>query len=314
MTSSALAALAVPELSESSRDGLEPILRVVVDRVDSPRSKAVYGKALEHFIAWYRREGHDRLDRAAVQAYRTSLVDAHLAPSTINQRLVAVRALAQEAADNGLLDPALASGIARLRGVKTAGVRLGNWLPQADAQRLLEAPDGTTAKGVRDRAILAVLLGCGLRRSEVAALEVHHVQQRDGRWVIVDLVGKGRRTRSVPMPSWAKAALDAWLDSAGIAEGRVFRSLRRGGRLDGAGMTDQAVADVVRAYTAQVGVPVAAHDLRRTFAKLAMKGGARLEQIQLSLGHASITTTERYLGIEQDLTDAPCDRLGLRLQ
>jgi integrase len=162
-------------------------------------------------------------------------------------------------------------------------------------------------------AILAVLLGCGLRRSEMAALEVRHVQQRDGRWVLVDLVGKGRRTRSVPMPSWTKAALDAWLAWAGITEGRVFRSLRKGGRLDGVGMTDRAVADVVRPYTAKVGTPVAAHDLRCTSAKLAMKGGARLEQMQLSLGHASITTTERYLGLEQDLTDAPCDRLGLRL-
>jgi site-specific recombinase XerD len=79
-------------------------------------------------------------------------------------------------------------------------------------------------------------------------------------------------------------------------------------------MTDQAIAEVVRAYTANTATPVAAHDLRRTFAKLAMKGGARLEQIQLSLGHASITTTKRYLGVEQDLTDAPCDQLGLRLQ
>ncbi|MDQ3811357.1 MAG: site-specific integrase, partial [Chloroflexota bacterium] len=150
--------------------------------------------------------------------------------------------------------------------------------------------------------------------SEVAMLEVRHVQQRDGRWVIVDLVGKGRRTWSVPMPSWATAALDAWLDAARISDGRVFRSLRKGGRLNGAGMTDQAVADVVRAYAAQLAVPIAAHDLRRTFAKLAMKGGARLEQIQLSLGHPSIATTERYLGVEQDLTDAPCDRLRLRLQ
>jgi integrase len=171
-----------------------------------------------------------------------------------------------------------------------------------------------TLKGVRDRAILAVLLGCGLCRSEVAMLEVRHVQQRDGRWVIVDLVARGRRTRSVPMPSWTKVALDAWLDSARVTDGRVFRSLRKGGRLGGDGTTDQAVADVVRVYTAQVGVPIAAHDLRRTFAKLAMKNGSRLEQIPLSLGHASITTTERYLGVEQDLTDAPCERLGLRLR
>ena len=81
----------------------------------------------------------------------------------------------------------------------------------------------------------------------------------------------------------------------------------------GAGLSTQAIADVVIAYAEPLGIEVAPHDCRRTFAKLALKGGARLEQIQLSLGHASIRTTERYLGVEQDLTDAPCDRLGLRL-
>lgn len=78
-------------------------------------------------------------------------------------------------------------------------------------------------------------------------------------------------------------------------------------------MTDQAVADVVRTYGAALGVKLAAHDLRRTFAKLAHRADGRLDQIQLTLGHASIKTTERYLGVAQDLTDAPGDHLGLRL-
>jgi hypothetical protein len=104
-----------------------------------------------------------------------------------------VRKLAVEAADNGLLAPELASGIVRVKGVASKGVRLGNWLSIRQAQTLLNAPDATTTKGLRDRSILAVLLGCGLRRSEVAALTVGHVQQRDGRWCIVDLVGKHGR-------------------------------------------------------------------------------------------------------------------------
>jgi integrase len=115
------------------------------------------------------------------------------------------------------------------------------------------------------------------------------------------------------MPAWTKAALDAWTAAAGVTAGLVFRSIRRGGHLDGANMTPQAIADIVRLYSAQVGTPIAAHDLRRTFAKLAHKGSGKLDQIQLSLGHASIKTTERYLGITQDLQDAPCDHLGLRL-
>ncbi|OQY17289.1 MAG: hypothetical protein B6I35_14740 [Anaerolineaceae bacterium 4572_32.2] len=159
-----------------------------------------------------------------------------------------------------------------------------------------------------------MLLGCGLRRSEAATLTLDHAAQREGRWVIVDLVGKGNRTRTVPMPSWAKAALNAWTEAAGIKDRRVFRRIHKGGYVNGDSMTSQAIRDVVVHYAERCGFgELAAHDLRRTFAKLAHKGGAGLDQIQLSLGHASIKTTERYLSVKQDLADAPCDVLGLRL-
>jgi site-specific recombinase XerD len=111
-------------------------------------------------------------------------------------RITAVRKLAVEAADNGLLAPELANGITRVKGVASKGVRLGNWLTARQSQALLNAPDATTNKGLRDRAILAVLPGCGLRRSEVAALTFKHIQQRDGRWCIVDLVGRARADRT----------------------------------------------------------------------------------------------------------------------
>ena len=132
--------------------------------------------------------------------------------------------------------------------------------------------------------------------------------------MIVDLIGKGGRVRTVPMPSWAKNAIDPWIGAAQITSGLVFRSINKGGRVAGRGMTGRSIFEVVRAFGGQMGLPnLAAHDLRRTFAKLAHKGKAALEQIQLSLGHASITTTERYLGVRQDLTDAPCDHLGLTI-
>jgi site-specific recombinase XerD len=100
------------------------------------------------------------------------LTEVKLAPSTINVQLSAIRKLAAEAADNRLLDADLAAGIAKVRGVKNEGVRAGNWLTREQARELLLAPDTSTLKGKRDRAILAVLLGCGLRRSELVALEV----------------------------------------------------------------------------------------------------------------------------------------------
>jgi integrase len=233
--------------------------------------------------------------------------------SSINQRLCALRKFAQEAADNGLIDEATAQAMRRVEGVRNEGKRLGNWLNVPQAQRMIQAPDISTLKGLRDRAILAVLLGCGLRRAEAVSLHLRHLQQREGRWVIVDLVGKRNRRRSVPMPSWAKAAIDAWCVAAGIAQGPVLRAMRKGDHVQPRAMTAQAIRDVVAAYAAAVGVQVAPHDLRRTFAKLAHKGGSPVDQIQLSLGHASMQTTERYLGVEQNLHQAPCDQLGLSL-
>ena len=141
----------------------------------------------------------------------------------------------------------------------------------------------------------------------MAGLEFRDVAQREGRWAIVDLVGKHGRVRTVPMPSWAKTALDGWASAAGISSGPVLRRVSKGGR---SGLARSAV-DLRDRSPATVTGKITPHDLRRTFAKLAHQGRAPLEQIQISLGHASIQTTERYLGLKQNLHDAPCDRLGL---
>src|SRR5258708_35275421 len=153
----------------------------------------------------------------------------------------AIRKLAGEAVDNGLLAPELAASIRRVRSVKSKGIRVGNWLSVRQAQDLLSAPDIATNKGLRDRAILAVLIGCGLRRSEIAALIFGHIQQRDGRWCIVDLVGKHGRVRTVPMPSWAKGAIDAWTSPAGLTSGGVLRAVDRGDRVWGESLSGQYV-------------------------------------------------------------------------
>src|SRR6202040_1985749 len=166
---------------------------LVLDSVSSPITKRVYNLGLNEFFRWFAQEPRPGFTKATVSAWRVSLEARGLGAVSINVRITAVRKLAVEASDNGLLAPELANGITRVKGVKSKGVRLGNWLTVRQAQALLNAPDATTAKGLRDRAILAVLLGCGLRRSEVAVLTFSHIQQRDGRWCIVDLVGKHGR-------------------------------------------------------------------------------------------------------------------------
>jgi integrase len=287
---------------------------LVLDSVSSPITKRVYNMALDEFMGWFQQAPRPGFTKATVSAWRVSLEDRRLGSSSIIIRMSAIRKLAAEAADNGLLAPELAAGISRVKSAKTQGIRVGNWLSLRQAQVLLSAPDITTLRGLRDRAILAVLLGCGLRRSEVAALTFTHLQQRDGRWCIVDLVGKHGRVRTAPMPTWVKVAVEAWASSADVTDGHVFRSVNRAARITGDGLGEKVVWQLIKPYAEEAGVPgIAPHDLRRTCAKLCRAGGGELEQIQLLLGHASVQTTERYLGTKQDLVHAPNDAIKLRV-
>ena len=231
---------ATTALTTNRQHALSAVVEMVTDAVTSEHTKRAYERALVDFVNWHGDTGRAGLDKATVNAYVAHLRSAGTSASSINQRLVAIRKLAREAADNGLIDQSAAGAIARAEGVRSEGKRLGNWLSKEDAQRLLDAPDVATAKGLRDRALLAVLSGCGLRREECAALTVEHLQQREGRWVIVDLTGKRNKTRSVPMPSWAKYAVDAWLLAAGISSGPVFRPVNKGGRVGGDGKIGRA--------------------------------------------------------------------------
>jgi site-specific recombinase XerD len=251
-------------------------------------------------------------NKVVVTRFRIALENRGLAAGTINGRLAAVRWLAYEAADAGLLSPELAAGIRRVKGVKKLGVRLGNWLTAEEARRLWQAPDANTLKGKRDRAILAVLLGCGLRRRELADLDFTHLQQREEHWAIVDLVGKGGHIRTVPVPCWVKTTVDDWVAAAELQTGKLFRCVCRAGKCWGEGVTERLVWHLVKQYAGELGFrAVAPHDLRRSCAKLCHAAGGELEQIQFLLGHVSVQTTERYLGCKQRIRGAVNDRIGI---
>jgi site-specific recombinase XerD len=232
---------------------------LVLDSVSSPITRRVYNLGLDEFFEWFGREPRPGFTKATVSAWRVALEARGLGAVSINVRITAVRKLAVEAADNGLLAPELASGITRVKGVASKGVRVGNWLSIQQAQKLLNAPDATTTKGLRDRAILAVLLGCGLRRSEVAALTMEHVQQRDGRWCIVDLFGKHGRVRTVPMPTWVKVAIDAWTSAAGVTGDRVFRAVNRGDQVRSTAMSEKVVWQLLQPYAEAAGLSGTSH-------------------------------------------------------
>jgi site-specific recombinase XerD len=279
----------------------------------SERTRVEYRRAFTDFVAWFHGTNQIAFNKAAVNAHVAALKAAGVPASSINQRLSAIRKLALEAADQELISEGQAQAIQRVAGVRVLGRKTGNWLSKEQAEELLRQPDLSTHKGRRDRALLAVMIGCGLRREEVCRLTLEHLQQRNERWVILDLTGKHGRVRTVPMASWVKRLITQWVEGAEIGAGPLFLRIRRGDHIQPTAMTSQAIWNVVEQYTAQIGLKVAPHDLRRTFAKLAYGGGSPIEQIQQSLGHASIKTTEAYIGIDQDFDFAPSDAIQLRV-
>src|ERR1700686_5016365 len=285
----------------------------VLNSLGSPASRRVYEYAIDQFIAWYCSEPRLAFNRIVVVRYRMYLESRHLAANTINQQLAAVRRLAHEAADAGLLSPELAAGISRVKGVKQLGFRSGNWLSAEESSKVLKHARGNSMRAKRDYAMLALLFGCGFRRSELVGLESDEIQMRQGHWAVVDLIGKGGHIRTVPIPEWVKAALDQWTRAAGVTEGRIFRRVARAGKVWGKGISQNVVWYVVKTCCEKAGLEhIAPHDLRRTCAKLCHSNGGELEQIQFLLGHASVQTTERYLGCKQNLGHPVNDLFNLR--
>ena len=284
----------------------------VLDSLRSPGSRRCYEHAIVEFIDWYCSEPRLGFNKSVVARYRMHLEARGLAPGTINLRLAAVRRLAYEAADSGLLSPEQAAGVRRVKGAKKRGVRVGNWLLAKQASALWQLPDKKTLKGKRDRAILSLLLSCGLRRGELAALELDDIQRREDHWAIVDLAGKGGHVRTVPVPDWVAQTICDWVAAAGISGGKLFRCVCRAGKTWGELITDRVVWHVVKDYAAKLGLrQLAPHDLRRSRARLCHVAGGELEQIQFLLGHVSVQTTEKYLGCKQRIRNAVNDRIGI---
>jgi site-specific recombinase XerC len=203
----------IPELEHSKA--------AVLNTLASRHSRRSYQSAIDRFIAWYCSEPRLTFNRSVVVSYRSSLERLSLSAATINLQLSAIRRLADESAESGWLSPELAIGIRRVKGVKRLGRKMGNWLTRNQAQELVSSASDNSLRGWRDGAMPGLLLGCGLRRSEVVGLNLDQVQSMEG-WVIANLVGKGGRLRTVPMPSWCKELVDTWLRHSGVSDGKVF--------------------------------------------------------------------------------------------
>ena len=291
---------------------LDQAKAAVLGSLHSPESQRGYQHSINEFINWYCSEPRLSFNKTVVTRYRIHLESRSLAPGTINVRLAAIRRLAYEAADSGLLSPELAAGIRRVKGARRLGVRLGNWLTAEQARTLWQLPNAETVKGKRDRAILSILLGCGLRRRELAELTLDHLQQREDHWAVVDLIGKAGHMRTVPVPDWVKQIADEWVVAAGVGSGRLFRCVSKSGTVWGEGLTEKVVWHVVKEFAAKLGVP----SLRRmTYAGPApvcvMPQAAKWNKSNFCWVTFRCKQRRSIFGCKQRLRGAVNDRIGI---
>lgn len=307
-----LALLNSVPMNQSSGEGiiLPPSMLRLLEGVErgltSSNSRRAYRTSLLHFLTWCEAQNDvSAFSRLAVLQYKDALIGAQTASqaerlysaATVNLRLAAVRALAQEAADAGLLDQSEAAAIRRVRGEKQTGSRVGNWIQKHQVDQILISVDRSSLRGKRDYAILAVLFATALRRRELVELQVPTIQQRDGQWGLIGLRGKGGKVRNISLPDWVRVAITDWLQGTRIVQGPVFRSITRYGKLGMQQMSDESVKLILSHYATVCGHPTfRPHDARRTCARLCRSGNASLEDVQELLGHSSVQTTERYLG------------------
>ena len=191
----------------------------------------------------------------------------------------AVRKLIGEAQRNGIIGAEEAANLAGVPNLSQKGTRVGNWLTRDQAKELLTVPDRSKIKGKRDYVILALLLGCALRRQELASLDVDAIQMREGRWVLPDLRGKGGRVRTVAIPVWVKQGINAWMIAAKIEDGRLLRPLSKSGKLIGDELGDWAIWSVVEQSAKEIGIERlrgtrSAPDLREALPQERRRSGA----------------------------------------
>jgi site-specific recombinase XerD len=285
------------------------LVDLVLAGVASPNTRRNYAKGIADLYAFAAREDGScqPITLALLLEWRATMAGT-LSSSTVNVRLSAVRHLIKAGTRAGLVSAEEAFTLLQLDGLPFRGTRVGNWLTVQQARKLLSLPSRSNLRGLRNYCILALLTGCALREDELTTIEVATLQQRDGRWVLADLPGKGGRVRTVAVPDWVCKAILDWIKAAKIKEGKLIRQLT----LAPEGLSTKAVWDIVHKAAAKVGIPnFGPHDLRRTCARLCREQGGDIEQIQAMLGHASIVTTQRYLGTVQNLKNAVNDNMGL---
>jgi integrase/recombinase XerD len=297
-----------------SLDAWSELAETLLRNLRSPHSRRAYATSLRDFFAWFRRPP-DQVTRKDIIAYRDELRAQDYTPATVNRHLAAIRVLYQAALDENLIAHNPAAGVKML---ETSGEGSTPALSRREVQALLESIDRTTLPGLRDYALILLMVTTGIRRAEAARLQVGQLAQHQGHWT-VRVTRKGGQGGYVKVRAEVYRAIRAWLDAAAIADGALWRSIRREGRKP---RTRHVVAGPLsgdgiwkilqqRAKEAGIATSLTPHVLRATFITLALDAGAPLHKVQYAAGHADPRTTERYHRSKLNLDDNAVDYLKI---
>lgn len=263
------------------------------------------------------------LTYAHQQALRAKVAVAYDSPATANRILAAVRGVVRECANLGLMSHETKAAILSVPGVRGSRLTRGRALT-VDEVRALIATTAQTTLGVRDRALIAVLFGGGLRRCEVATLATYHVEPKgvDGARIALRVAGKGNKQRRVPLPPDATEAVMAWVKARGPESGPLFVSFTKHGgmrRRMGTGepgelrdLTASGIYEILAGLAVRAGVPpFSPHDARRTRITNLFAAGQPITAIQKLHGHANPSTTAKYDRSSEETMERTAGAVGV---
>jgi site-specific recombinase XerD len=234
-----------------------------------------------------------RLRYEHVAAIRQRLATAY-APSSANRLLSSLRGVLRESWNLGLMPAEAYQRAIHVKPVRGSRLPAGRALTAGEIRTLFRAcAEDRRPAGIRDAALLAVLYGAGVRRAEAVQLDLADFDTDSG--AVRVRSGKGNRQRITYVQGLGALAVTVWIDLRGLEAGPLFLPIHRSGRIGLRRMREQSIYDILRRRAGAAGVPpFSPHDLRRTFAGDLLDAGADISTVQQLLGHASVTTTQRY--------------------
>jgi len=296
------------QTTEQAKQIINQMGRMAAQQGEDEKTKAAYQKYASRYIDWCVRSNYAP-GRESLIRWRDLLAEK-FSPSTVNVHLSAVRAMLNELLIADQIDERTHKQMLQVKNISRKGQRVGNWLEPDDFKGLIDQQPRDTMRGLRDRAILALGAYCGLRREEIANLEIEHIRIIGGQPVI-EIDGKGNKIRTVPVHKKAMSVLGEWVRAAGIKDGHVIRRINKGDNVQGEGMSVTAVWQNVKRMGEAAEIELAPHDLRRTCARNMHDGGADISGIQVFLGHSKPQTTQGYIGLQVDDATAAMKRMTL---